>query len=170
MTFEAMEEILLAMEAAGFMPWTWGLFGQGGGQRNFLKRDNFGAKYALCAKGTNDEPVVKLSETLGKTTLPGPFKVLRSTEALANKKTVVHVSEAGEDAMVLFYDGSNLNKPFGPGQDDDFNVIKNRVRTQFPSMPLNLDTTHGAPASDLILETRKKLIKKYAPSKDVANY
>jgi len=170
MDFKTMWQIIEALMKRGYAPYGWGLFGVGGGLRNFLKRDNFGAKYALSAKGNNNIPVVKLSETIGKTTLPGPHKVLRSAEALANKKTIVFESEPGEDAMVLYFNGLNIYKPFGVGQDDDFIQIKNRIRTQFPSMPLNLDTTHGAPASDAILATRIELIKKYAPSKNIANY
>jgi len=170
MTFEAMDEILNALLDAGFLPWEWGLFGQGGGQRNSLKRDNTGAKYALCAVGTKKKGVVKLSETLGKTTLPGPFKVLRTPEALAAKKTVVHISEPGENAMVIYYTGIRREKPFDIGQEENFLTHKNRVRNNFHKMPLNLDTTHGAPASDMILNMRKELIKKYAPNKDLNNY
>jgi nicotinamide phosphoribosyltransferase len=173
MTFEAMYEIWNAVRDAGFLPWTWGLFGQGGGQRNFLKRDNFGAKYALCSVGEENRGVVKLSDTLGKTTLPGPFKVLRTPEALAAKKTIVNINEPGETALILYYDGSNLGKPFGPGMDEDnagYLQVKARVRDHFHLMPLNLDTTHGAPASDRVLEDRKDLIRKNAPNKDVNNY
>ena len=170
MTFEAMDEIIDALIDAGFIFWEWGLFGQGGGQRNNLKRDNFSAKFALCARGFDDKPVVKLSETIGKTTFPGPFKVLRTPEALASKKTIVHISEPGETSLVIYHDGLNLANPFGPGQWDTFLDIKTLVRTKFDTMPLNLDTTHGGPASDLILKMRADLIKKYAPERDLANY
>jgi nicotinamide phosphoribosyltransferase len=170
MDFKTMWDIIVALMKRGYAPYGWGLFGVGGGLRNFLKRDNFGAKYALSARGEEEIPVVKLSETIGKTTLPGPHKVLRSVEALEAKKTIVFEKEPGEDAMVLYFNGLNIYKPFGPGQDDDFIVIKNRIRSQFPSMPHNLDTPHGAPASDAVLASRIELIKKYAPSKNIANY
>lgn len=170
MDFKTMWDIIATLMKNGFAPYGWGLFGVGGGLRNNLKRDNFGAKYALSARGNEETPVVKLSESIGKTTLPGPHKVLRSPEALEAKKTIVFEREPGTDAMVLFFNGLNIYKPFGPGQDDDFNVIKARIRTQFPSMPKNLDTPHGAPASDAVLATRIELIKKYAPSKNLANY
>lgn len=165
MTFEMMDKIIDALIDEGFVFWEWGLFGQGGGQRNGIKRDNTSTKFALCAKGLDDKPVVKLSEHIGKTTLPGPFKVLRTPEALAAKKTVVHISEPGESALVLYYDGTNLDKPFGPGQYDNFLDIKNRVRENFDKMPLNLETEHGAPASDLIVQMRLDLVRKYAPEK-----
>ena len=170
MSFEVMDEIIDALIERGYIPWEWGLFGQGGGQRNNLKRDNTGWKFALCSVGAKRRGVVKLSETLGKTTNPGPFKVLRSPEALAAKKTVVHISEPGENAMVIFYTGIRREKPFDIGQEENFITIKNRVRENFHKMPLNLDTPHGAPISDLISEMRKDLIRKYDPTKDINNY
>jgi nicotinamide phosphoribosyltransferase len=164
-------EILTAMLEAGYIPWTWGLFGMGGGQRNALKRDNLSAKYALAAMDDDYTPVVKFSETFGKTTLPGPFKVLRSPEALANKKTIVFANEAGENAMVIYYDGL-AEEFFDGGMLDDFNVIKERSHQQFDNMPLSLCTeeNHGYPASDNVLEERRRLLTKYAPDKEVVNY
>ena len=171
MTFEMMEMIIDALIERKYIFWEWGLFGQGGGQRNSLKRDNTGAKYALCAVGTGMRGVVKLSETIEKTTLPGPFKVLRSPDALAAKKTVVHISEPGENSMILLYSGIRLDKPFDIVQEEDFApTIKNRVRDNFSKMPLNLNTSHGAPASDLLIQMRNDLIKKYAPGKDISKY
>jgi nicotinamide phosphoribosyltransferase len=148
--------------------WTWGLFGQGGGLRNDLKRDNLSAKYALSAVGIDDKPVVKFSEEFGKGTLPGPFKLLRSSEALTNKKTIVFNHELGEDVMIEYYNGTNKYKPFGVGQDDNFFDIKTRVKEQMSSMPLTLLSTdnYNYPASDEIMETKQNLMFKYAPNKD----
>lgn len=170
MDFKTMKVVMKALMDEGFAPFGWGLFGVGGGLRNFLKRDNTGAKYALCAMGNDDEGVVKLSENIAKTTLPGPFKVLRTKEALANKRTVVHISEEGDDAMVEYFNGLSIWKPFGPGQDDNFITIKARTTEQMETMPKNLDTPYGAPASELVLNMRKELIKKYAPEKDLSKY
>ncbi len=160
MDFKTMKSIIRKIVDMGYAIYTWGLFGVGGGLRNGLKRDNI----------NDDDGVVKLSGEIGKTTLPGPFKVLRSAEALANKKTIVFATEPGENAMVLYFDGNNIYKPFGPGQDDDFATIKNRIREQAKTMPKNLNTTHGAPASDLIIAKRIELIKKYAPNRDTTKY
>ena len=171
MTFKMMDEIMDALLDHGYIPWEWGLFGQGGGQRNGLKRDNTGWKYALCAVGFGDKRrgVIKLSEDIGKTTFPGPFKVLRTPEALAAKKTVVHFSEPGENVMVLWYNGLRREKPFDIGQEENFVTIKNRVRNNFSKMPLNLDTPHGAPVSDLLVQMRRDLVMEYAPEK-IVNY
>ena len=173
MKWDTMWEIIEALLEAGFAPHGWGLFGNGGGLRNDLKRDNTSAKYALCAKGTDNEGVVKFSETLAKTTLPGPFKVLRDKESLDNKRTIVFEHEEGEDAMVLYFDGSNIWNPFGVGQDDNFLTTRARIREQWDGdMPLNLisDTTHLYPASEAILDERRRILSVYAPNKSTKNY
>jgi hypothetical protein len=156
----------------GFAPHGWGLFGVGGGLRNDLKRDNLSAKYALCSKGFDKEGVVKISDTLGKTTLPGPFKVLRTPIALENKETVLFEHEEGDDAMVTYFDGSQIWKPFGVGQDDNFLDTQRRIKAQWEVMPLNLTTAtnHNYPASTAILDERRRLLVKYAPKKKVKNY
>ena len=154
------------------VPWTWFLTGQGGGKRNHLKRDDLSAKYALCAVGKNYDPVVKFSDTFAKTTLPGPTKLLRSEEALKNKKTIVFRNEEGEDARVIYYNGLEKEDFFDVGMLDNFNVIKERIHKQFDTMPKTMTTVenHGYPASDAILTKRRELLEKYAPSKNQNNY
>ena len=162
MTHKMMKKIIAALMEEGFVPYSWGLFGVGGGLRNALKRDNLSAKYALCAVSDEDKGVVKYG-MVGKTTLPGPFKVLRSAEALANKVTIVRPDEEGENALVEFFNGARIYKPFGIGQDDDFLVIKARIREQFDNMPNSLETVENAnyPASETILNHRIELLNKY---------
>ena len=172
MTHKVMWDIMIELINRGYAPHGWLLFGVGGGNRNNLKRDNLSAKYALCAIGNDYTPVCKFSDTLGKTTLGGYFKVLRSKEALANKQTVVMSTEDGINALVEYYNGLNSYKPFSEGQDDDFNDNIKRLNEQFENMPLTLksDTNHNYPASDLVLKTRLELLEKYAPMKDKKNY
>jgi nicotinamide phosphoribosyltransferase len=162
LTFGVMKKIINAMIEKGFMPYSWGLFGVGGGLRNALKRDNLSAKYALAAVGADDKPVVKYG-MVGKTTLPGPFKVLRSVEALAAKTTIVAIDEEGENAMVEYFNGARINEPFGVGQDDDFLTVKERIKTQFATMPNSLETEENKnyPASMRVLNTRELLLIKY---------
>ena len=74
MDYETMWDIMMALIEEGFAPYGWGLFGMGGGQRNGLGVTTHSAKYALCARGLTDIPVVKFSETYGKTTLLGHSK------------------------------------------------------------------------------------------------
>jgi nicotinamide phosphoribosyltransferase len=173
MSFESMKEINEELMLHGFPPFAWGLYGVGGGLRNELTRDDFSAKYALCAIGKEKTPVCKFSETLEKTTLPGPFKVLRSKEALEAKKTIVFPDEPGEDVMVDFFDGSDIWEPFKEGFAlDNFNTIKARIFEQMETMPLTLSTdeNHNYPASDKVREVRIELLKKYAPKKLAQNY
>lgn len=171
MTWDKMKEINEDLILHGFPPFAWGLYGVGGGLRK-INRDDFSGKYALCAVGKDLKPVCKFSETLEKTTLPGPFKVLRSKEALNEKKTIVFYNETGEDALVEYFDGSDIWDPFKEGYDDDFNTIKSRIFEQMETMPLNLSTedNHHYPASDKIKEVRIQLLKKYAPKKLAQNY
>ena len=171
MTWETMWDIIEALIEEGFAPFSWGLFGVGGGLRNDLKRDNFSAKYALCSKGNEKTGVVKFSDTLGKTTLPGPFKVLRDPISLENKETIFFDWEDGEDAMITYFDGSNINKPFGEGMNDYFLDVQKRIRQQAETMPLNLTRGDNRyPASKAILEERIRLLEKYAPKKNKNNY
>ena len=69
--------------------------------------------------------------------------------------------------MVVYFDGANINKPFGDGQDDDFLTIRDNIKNQMKSMPLSLGTVdnHNYPASQEITEVRKQLLEKYAPNK-----
>jgi nicotinamide phosphoribosyltransferase len=172
MDWETMWDIIEEMLNQKFVPYSWMLFGVGGGQRNGLKRDNLSAKYALCSMGIENIPVVKFSDTIGKTTLPGPFKVLRTPEALSACKTIIFDFEDGINAMVEYFKGTRLEKPFGIGQDDDFIPIKNRIDEQFSTMPLTLTTesNHNYPASDLILQKRYELLEKYSPSRNKNDY
>lgn len=171
-TFEEIFDIIDTLIEKRYAFYSWGLFGVGGNLRNNLKRDNLSAKYALAAVGNKGRAVVKFSESLGKGTLPGPFKVLRTPEALAEKKTIIFEDEDGEDAMVEYFNGLNIYKPFGVGQDDDFPTIKINIKTQMATMPLTLETeeNHNYPASNIITEVRKHLLDKYAPAKNKNNY
>jgi nicotinamide phosphoribosyltransferase len=171
MDWSKMKEINEDLILHGFPPFAWGLYGVGGGLRK-ISRDDLSAKYALCAVGKDLKPVCKFSETLEKTTLPGPFKLLRSKEALESKKTIVGLDEDGDDVMVDYFNGFDIWDPFKEGFDDDFSVIKNRISEQMEKMPLSLSTAdnHNYPASDKIKDIRIELLNKYAPKKLAQNY
>jgi hypothetical protein len=172
MSFKQMKIIINTLIDKGYAFYSWGLFGVGGGLRDNIKRDHLSAKYALCSKGNDNEGVVKFSDTFGKTTLPGSFKILRTPEALSECKTIIFEYETGENSMVEYFNGINIYKPFGSGQDDNFLTIKARLDEQFKTMPktLKTDTNHNFPASDLIIEKRRELLIKNAPSKNIENY
>lgn len=159
MTWKTMKEIIEYVKGKGFAPHSWLVFGVGGGLRNTIKRDHFSAKYALCAVGNKMRPVIKLSEVEGKHTLPGPFKVLRHPYALEHGQTIVNARENGVNQLIEYFNGTNLHKPFGPGQDDDFNVIKDRIQNKFDNMPKTL--TKKFPASNMVLGIRDQLVEQF---------
>ena len=166
MKFPYMKKIILEMMNQKIAPHLSGLFGVGGGLRNELKRDNLSAKYALCSMGDDNQGVVKFSEVPGKSTLPGPFKVLRDEESLANKTTVVHIDEEGESALQVYYDGSNISEPFGKVMWELFGTWKKRLQETYENMPLSLDRDgERFPASERLLNQRLELLEKYAPNK-----
>ena len=156
-----------------FAPFAWGVpYGVGGGLRNLIARDNLSAKYAMCAYGNDLTPCCKFSETLEKTTLPGPFKVLRSKEALAKCETIVFPNEPGDNAMLVYFDGSDIWDPFKEGYGHSFQVVQARIKEQMANMPktLSTETNHNYPASKAIKAKRVQLLKKYASKKLAQNY
>jgi nicotinamide phosphoribosyltransferase len=172
MTFAAMKEINEVLMAHGFPPFAWGLYGQGGGMRNDLSRDNLSAKYALCAIGNGYQPVCKFSDTLEKTTLPGPLKVKRDWDSLQQHETIAFTTEEGNDALVVYFDGSDLDTPFKVPFEDDFNTIKERIKKQMRKMPRTMKWDNGQnyPITDAVHAKRIELLKKYAPKKLAQNY
>lgn len=174
MDFGTMSKIIDALLERGFVPYSWGLFGVGGGLRNGLKRDNLSAKYALSARGNDLVPVVKFSETMGKTTLPGVLSVVRTPEALQTKTTIRFSTQCDEkdNKLIEHYNGTNLYKPFGDIMDENFLDVKERINLEFDSIPLTLETeeNHNYPASREVLDLRLKLLEKYAPTKNKNNY
>jgi len=162
MKWETMKEINDILLANNYLVWEWGLYGMGGGMRNDLSRDHSSMKYALCAVGSELRPVVKFSETAGKSTLPGPFKLLRSKEALESGITIVGLHEEGEDARVFYYDGLNPQF-FGDIMFEDNRDYKKRMRKELDLLPKRLK--NDIPASEYILNTRLELLSKYAPEK-----
>ena len=166
-TFAGIFDIIDSLIENKYAFYTCGLFGIGGTFRNNLKRDNLSAKYALASVGKDNRPVIKFSECIGKGTLCGPFKLLRTPEALKNKKTIVFEHEEGENAYVEYFNGTRIFKPFGIGQDDDFLIIKANKTEQMRTMPLSLETeeNHNYPASDAIMKKKQELLEFYAPNK-----
>ena len=173
MSWGEMKHINEKMLEHAFAPFTWGVpYGVGGGLRNEIRRDNLSAKYAMCAVGNKLRPVCKFSETLEKTTLPGPFKVLRSKEALDSKETIVFPDEPGDNVMRVYFDGSDIWDPFKEGYGDSPQIVAARIKEQMRTMPLTLSTedNHNYPASKSIKAERIKLLKKYASKKMAQNY
>lgn len=134
-TYESVDKIMQACISNGFLPWRCGMFGVGGHLRNNLNRDHMSTKFALCAVGDENRPVIKLSEERGKGTLPD-VKVLRNELALKSGITMALENEPlGKDSLVVYYDGE-AETPFGEGYLDDFLTCEARVINGFSTMPL----------------------------------
>ena len=163
MSFKTMKLIMRSLMAEGFAPYGWGLFGVGGGLRNDLKRDNLSAKYAINAVSMDNIGVIKTSEVVEKSSLPGPLKVLRTPKSLLNGRTVSFLSEEGENAMVSYFDGSNIWEPFGVGMYDTFLKAKSRLNDEWDKMPKDLPNRF--PITFKVMEERDRLLALYAPDK-----
>lgn len=161
MTWKEMKEINTVLMLNGFLPWEWGLYGVGGGLRNNIKRDNGSFKCALCSVGFEKSGRVKFApDSPGKSTLPGPFKLLRTPEALAKGETIVFYNEEGEDVRRVYYNGL-AEQFFGDVMFEDNIDCKNRIREQLKTMPRRL--VNDIPASKAILDRRLELLKLHAP-------
>lgn len=161
------EDVWNALAEQSFMPYSWMVYGMGGYKRNSISRDNSSAKYALHSVGSNNRGVCKFSEELQKTTLPGPFKLLRDQESLNRKMTIVHDDEPGEDIRVVHYNGADIYEPFKPIMNRTVNERKAKTAIDLQYYPGTLtdDNNGGFPISDKVRDTRRELLAKYAPKK-----
>lgn len=153
--FDSIKKITETCLREGFVTWRCGIFGVGGHLRNNINRDHMSTKFALCAVGEHNRPVIKLSEEKGKQTLP-LVKVIRSAGALLDGTTVCLPAEHkyARDALECYYDGSK-DVPFGSGFTDDFGVCEARVIKDFDQMPKDGGhTTKGV--DDLVSEIANK--------------
>lgn len=130
MTYAKMAEVMTALKENGFSPVNCGIFGVGGWLRKATDRDTLSAAYKLGAVGKNYRPVVKLSDTRAKLSVPGPTSLRRN---VGNAPTVYLENETnapGEDIMHRWYDGSR-RYPFGAAALESFLSIKERVQHDF---------------------------------------
>lgn len=74
------EEIMKALKYEGFVPTEWGIYGVGGYGRNEATRDALSSAFKLASCGYDNRPVVKLSESRGKLSVPGPNRVIRNRD------------------------------------------------------------------------------------------
>lgn len=102
-----------------------GIFGIGGYLRNSCNRDALSSKFALSSIGNEDRPVCKLSEELGKISIPGPNIIHRNGD-----NTSVHMKgdmPEACNALKLYYD----NGGYSDTCLEDFNVIRERANRDF---------------------------------------
>lgn len=150
MTYNAMRLINQSAIKAGFAPHGCYVYGVGGYLRNSIHRDDVSAKYALCSVGAYKRPVVKLSETEGKGTLPS-VKVCRDPELLASGRTIQSNRSEYVDAMEIYYDFNMSTMKLIPF--NSFMVVRERSLNQFPKMP----KTGGVCSAEVMLEVKSIL-------------
>jgi nicotinamide phosphoribosyltransferase len=115
-----------------------GIFGLGGNLRNTPTRDTLSVAYKLMAKGNEEEPTVKLSDTRAKLSVPGPVQVLRG-QSPSEPSTLMHYETptSGTNAIVNFYNASKQgSEKFGNPCLETFATRQDRVVNGFRNMPL----------------------------------
>jgi hypothetical protein len=91
--------------------------------------------------------------------------VRRDSESLEKRETIAHTDETGETALVEFFNGLRVDKPFGPGQDDNFWTIKARIQDDFDKMPRNMRRPEtDFPATDRVMDNKRELVAKHGCS------
>lgn len=172
LSWQGIFDLNQALIDMGCVPHMWGMYGMGGHKRNSLARDNTSAKYALCSVGDENHGVCKFSEEIGKTTLPGPFKLRRDKHSIETKETIALHDEKGRDARVVYFDGRNIFKPFGPGMEFTHQEKTKLIREQLRTMPLSLNTADNMnfPITAKVRNARRNLLAINAPKKLAKNY
>jgi nicotinamide phosphoribosyltransferase len=139
MRWKKMTAVLDDLRDNGYSPVNCGIFGVGGWLRNTPDRDKLSWAYKLAAKGSDLEPVVKLSDTRAKLSVPGPVQVLRGIDA-ETPSVIMHYEQAPAgafNALTVFYDGGqkDLAKKFTAANLEDFSVVQHRVLYDFDAAP-----------------------------------
>ncbi len=149
----------------GYSPVNCGIFGVGGWLRNTPNRDTLSVAYKLMAKGEELEPVVKLSDTKAKMSVPGPVKIFRG-QAVHEPSTTMHYEDIpnGINIVTNFYDGSKqgLSK-FGNACLEDFATLQLRTIEGFDLSPPTRRVL-----SDEIMSIQERTLKQYG--RDQADY
>ncbi len=137
MTWRKMKEITEAKIKHGYSSVNCGIFGVGGWKRNTPTRDTLSVAYKLMAKGSEEEPVVKLSDTRVKMSAPGPVYILRG-QGVDEPSTVMQYEAGhnGKNALVVFYDGGakGIDRYKAPCVEL-FDTLRQRTIHEFDSSP-----------------------------------
>lgn len=162
------EQIDIAWEM-GVNPATFMLFGVGGYGRNTATRDALSASYKLSAIRKEEysrwSPVVKLSDSITKLSVPGPNKIIREAGLYSNTVRC-DKEDFAVDARVVYYDGAgdSVRDKFKPACYEPFNVIEDRVLNGFNNMsgyPANYGTHDNTPWSQAIKNIQSDYVKNY---------
>lgn len=163
MSWKKTAKVMDTLKENGYSPVNCGIFGVGGWLRNTPTRDTLSAAYKLMSKGAEETPVVKLSGTRAKMSVPGPAQVLRGIDA-ESASTRMHYEqpENGHNAIVTFYDGRMLGfERFRDPCLESFATLKDRVINEFDQSPL-----HRRVLSDEIIGIQNETMQAHGRSLD----
>lgn len=86
----------------------WGIFGVGGFLVNNCTRDTLSSAYKLSSVGNERKPVVKLSETSGKLSVPGPAYIY-NTNYECEPRVSLGKGETFNSLYMAYYDASKYH-------------------------------------------------------------
>lgn len=121
-------ETMARLRERGMLPTLWGIWGVGGYIRNTPTRDSLSSAFKLSARGDSGEPVVKLSETDSKLSIPFQTRMYRSDTM--GGPTIFPVNEEVANMQQInrvVYRNGVIN--YG----ETFKVVKKRALKQFNS-------------------------------------
>ncbi len=172
MNWEKINHVWDALEDIEANPTGWGIFGIGGWLRNTPNRDSLSSAYKLCAMGRypHQRPIIKLSDTLAKVSVPGPTVMIRNGEGMHYHPTVYFQDEWTpqenmHEAYQVYYHGHPV------AMEDTFADHRNRAITQFDAyrgVPSNRGTPDNSPLSSRIMELQQQTMEKHG--KDIGTY
>jgi len=166
-------EVMARLREAGMLPTMWGIWGVGGYIRNTPNRDSLSSAYKLCAKhGPNGRfPVVKLSETKTKLSVPYINDIIRYFDKNVTNVTVVPIHEELNNHNIhvvnkVIYLNGQVDTKY---HSRNFNTISNRAINQFdeykhfakknPQFGLNRECLHQS-----IIDLQNETYDKYQGS------
>lgn len=169
MTPTKVDDTLKELDSEGYTPTAWGIFGVGGYLRNSVTRDSLSSAYKLSAKGLKNEPVIKLSETKGKLSVPGPNSIARypNVNDHALYPSVFLRDEVPSNGMYqVYYNGLEKN-PFGEVCEESFSSLQERCINEFDKfLPV---ANNFKVLSDKILFLQDQTYRQYREYNEYAN-
>lgn len=134
----------------GCLPSKWFICGIGGYLMTQANRDSLSSAFKLCVKGLNHEPVVKLSETKGKLSIPYMTHLVRD---FTQTPITVH---RNEDCVMVSSDGTLVRQNYyldGDMSFETFDRVQARAIKSFddlndwatanPTFGLNRENLHN---------------------------
>lgn len=133
MTPTKVDEVLDKVEEMTGNRFAWGIFGVGGYLVNSCTRDTLSAAYKLSSKGKGNIPVVKLSETKGKLSVPGP-NYIADTKFKCEPRVAISNGWPINSLMKPYYQGSPdwpLNGLPVFWKQDSLSIVRERTIEDF---------------------------------------